>query len=123
VVMPKDFSLFTLRTPLLVRGSLGSPSVALDKGQLGRKLGGAVVLGLLNPFAALLPFVDAGDKDAAQRGAAGCAALMHRALQAAKSPAAQARKIQSRPVPATPALPSPAPAAAARPSPAPATER
>jgi hypothetical protein len=32
----------------------------------------------VNPLAALIPWIDLGDADAAQRGAAGCAALAQR---------------------------------------------
>lgn len=78
VVMPKDFSPLTLRTPLHVGGSFGNPSVSVEKGPLGLKLAGALLLGLINPLAALIPLVDPGDADAAKRGAAGCQGLMQR---------------------------------------------
>jgi AsmA family protein len=78
VVMPKDFSPLTLRTPLHVGGSFGNPEVSVEKGPLGLKLAGAFLLGLINPLAALIPLVDPGDADAAKRGAAGCQSLMQR---------------------------------------------
>ena len=78
VVLPKDFSPLTLRTPLLVRGTIANPQVSVEKGPLGRKLASAFVLGLLNPIAALLPLIDTGDADAANKGAAGCASLVTR---------------------------------------------
>ena len=78
VVMPKDFSPLTLRTPLRVQGSFASPEVSLEKGPLGLKLAGAFLLGLINPLAALIPLIDPGDADAARQGAAGCQALMQR---------------------------------------------
>ncbi len=78
VVMPKDFSPLTLRTPLHVGGSFGNPSVSVEKGPLGLKLAGALLLGLINPLAALIPLVDPGDADAARRGAEGCQGLMQR---------------------------------------------
>ena len=79
VVMPKDFSPLTLRTPLRVTGKFGNPEVSLDKAPLGRKLASAFLLGLINPLAALLPLVDTGDEKAASRGAEGCRKLMERA--------------------------------------------
>ena len=78
VVMPKDFSPLTLRTPLHVRGSFGKPEVSVEKGPLGVKLASAFLLGLINPLAALIPLIDPGDADAAKRGAAGCQGLMQR---------------------------------------------
>ena len=78
VVMPKDFSPLTLRTPLRVRGSFANPEVSVEKGPLGLKLAGAFLLGLVNPLAALIPLVDPGDADAAKRGASGCQGLMQR---------------------------------------------
>ena len=72
VVLPKDFSPLALRTPLLVRGSFSKPEVTLEKAPLARKLGASVLLGLLNPLAALIPFIDTGDAKAAEiRGGGG----------------------------------------------------
>ena len=87
VVMPKDFSPLTLRTPLRVSGSFGNPEVSVEKGPLGLKLAGAVLLGLINPLAALIPLIDPGDADAARQGAAGCQSLRQRGT--AKRPAAK----------------------------------
>ena len=78
VVSPKDFSPLTLRTPLRVRGSFANPEVLLDKGPLGRKLATSLLLALVNPLAALIPLIDPGDAEAAQRGAAGCPGLAQR---------------------------------------------
>ncbi len=87
VVMPKDFSPLTLRTPLRVQGSFANPEVSIEKGPLGLKLASAFLLGLINPLAALIPLIDPGDADAARQGAAGCQGLMQRGK--AKRPAAQ----------------------------------
>ena len=78
VVVPKDFSPLTLRTPLLVRDIFAHPQISAEKGPLGRKLASAFVLGLLNPIAALIPLIDTGDAAAANKGAAGCAGLVQR---------------------------------------------
>lgn len=79
VVMPKDFSPLTFRTPLLVRGNLSQPTVSLDKGPMSRTLVSAFLLALVNPLAALIPLIDPGDADAANRNAAGCKSLVQRA--------------------------------------------
>jgi uncharacterized protein involved in outer membrane biogenesis len=108
VVTPKDFSPMALRTPLLLRGSLANPDVALDKGKLATRLGASALLALINPLAALIPLIDVGNSADAQRGMDDCRAL-------------------SRRIKAVPALPPPAPARAARagavPAPSAATNR
>ncbi|MEP7157741.1 MAG: AsmA family protein, partial [Betaproteobacteria bacterium] len=86
VVTPKDFSPLTLRTPLQVRGTFGNPQVAVDKGALTRKVGSAVLLGLLNPLAALIPLADRGDKATARKRASGCEALARRGSERLKAP-------------------------------------
>ncbi len=77
-VAPKDFSPFALRTPVHLRGTFRAPRVTLDAGRLGARVGAAALLGLINPVAALIPFIDTGSADEAQRGAAGCADLSRR---------------------------------------------
>jgi uncharacterized protein involved in outer membrane biogenesis len=84
VVAPKDFSLLTLRAPLQLRGSFAHPVVTVDKGPVGLKLGSALLLGLLNPLAALLPLVDVGNQQAARASAASCQARMHQKVQRAR---------------------------------------
>lgn len=81
VVMPRDFSPLALRTPLRVRGSFAAPVVSIDKGRLAGKLAASVLLGLVNPLAALIPLVDPGDDAAATRGAAACRDLAERAAK------------------------------------------
>lgn len=91
VVVPKDFSPLTLRAPLRVGGSFGDPRVSIDKAPLARKLGAALLLALVNPFAALLPLIDPGDTAEAARGAAGCYGLKTRLPVAVKVPGPPAR--------------------------------
>lgn len=78
VAIPKDFSPLTLRSPLRVQGSFADPQVSLEKKPIGMKVAGAVLLALINPLAALISLVDAGDTDDAERIAAGCVALARR---------------------------------------------
>jgi uncharacterized protein involved in outer membrane biogenesis len=84
VVSPKDFSPVSLRTPLQVQGSFANPQVSVQKGPLGRKLGGALLLGLVNPLASLLAFVDPGDEQSANHDSQGCRALQQRGTAWAK---------------------------------------
>ena len=63
VARPKDFSPFTLRSPITVKGTLGSPDVGIEARRIAGRAVGAVVLGAaVAPLAALLPFIDLGDK-------------------------------------------------------------
>lgn len=85
LVSPKDFSPLALRTPVHVRGSFAAPDVSIEKGPVATRVGAAVLLALLNPLAAVLPFFDAASGDDAQRGAQACHALAAR-LNARASP-------------------------------------
>ncbi len=78
VVLPKDFSPVTLRSPLHVRGSLANPDVSVEKQALSLKLASSLLLSLLNPLAAFIPLIDAGDAGQAQDTSAGCRKLMQR---------------------------------------------
>lgn len=73
VALPRDFSVFTLRTPVRVEGTFAAPRVELEKAPLARRIVAGLALGLINPLAALLPFIDPGDPQAG-----GCAALVER---------------------------------------------
>ena len=92
VTTPKDFSPLALRSPLHVRGTFADPSISVDKGRLGTRLGASALLALLNPLAAVIPLIDFGSSEDAKRGGDACRALSQR--------------IKSRP-----ALAAPAPAA------------
>jgi len=81
VVSPSDFSPLTLRTPLRVRGTF-NPAVSLETAPLARKAAMAVLLGFVNPFAALIPWVDPGSDDEHDDS---CAALQERARKAPDS--------------------------------------
>ena len=103
VVSPKDASPLTLRTPIHVKGTFSSPSVSLEKGKLGAKVGAAALLALVTPIAAVVPFIDPGAKEDARREAEQCAALSRQG-NPSKVPAATAAK--AVPVPRPPTKPS-----------------
>ncbi|TCP04394.1 AsmA family protein [Rubrivivax gelatinosus] len=80
-VRPKDFSVLSLRTPVLIGGHFSRPQVGLQASRLVGRAAAAIALGVLAaPLAALLPFVDPGSGDgpdpctAAPRSAAAAAA-------------------------------------------------
>jgi uncharacterized protein involved in outer membrane biogenesis len=76
VVSPKDFSPLTLRTPVHVTGTFANPKVSLELGKLAGKAGAAGLLALLNPLAAIIPFIDPGAKKEAEQSDAECANLV-----------------------------------------------
>ncbi len=92
VVSPKDFSPLTLRTPIHVRGSFSAPEVSLEKGPLVRTIGGAALLALINPLAALIPLFDQAQTAQADRGAAGCTDLVRRGQAARAVPPRKAKR-------------------------------
>lgn len=58
--LPKNPSLLSLRGPLHVSGTFAEPGIAIDKPTVTLRAGGALLLGVINPFAALLPLVETG---------------------------------------------------------------
>jgi uncharacterized protein involved in outer membrane biogenesis len=76
VVSPKDFSPLSLRTPVHVKGTFSNPKVSLELGKLAGKTAAAGLLALLNPLAAIIPFIDPGDKKEAAQTDAECANLV-----------------------------------------------
>lgn len=60
VAEPKDFSPFSLRTPLNVAGNFKQPQVSVEAQGLLARAAGALLLGALAPPAALLAFIDTG---------------------------------------------------------------
>lgn len=93
---PKSPGILSLRTPLYVRGSFRNPDAGLEKGPLVARAGGAVLLGLVNPLAALLPLIETGpgeDVDCARvlapvQGASTQARSRTQTLPGGKAPAA-----------------------------------
>ncbi|MDM5178224.1 AsmA family protein [Massilia sp. DJPM01] len=77
----KGLRIFSLRSPLHVRGSFSKPDVSVDKGVLALKAGGAVALGLAAPAAALLPLVNTGPSQDS-----GCARLLAQARAKPQAP-------------------------------------
>lgn len=53
----KGFRIFSLRSPLYAKGTFKNPQVGVDAGALALRAGAMVGLGLINPFAALIPLI------------------------------------------------------------------
>lgn len=61
---PKNFSPLTVRSPILVTGPFVDPQVSISPGPIAARVAGGILLALINPFAAILPFLDPGDQSA-----------------------------------------------------------
>lgn len=79
VSAPKDFTPVSLRTPIEVRGTLAKPAISVKPSPIVARGAAAVLLGLLNPLAAVVPFLDPGAPNAAHQADAQCSAVAHRA--------------------------------------------
>jgi uncharacterized protein involved in outer membrane biogenesis len=60
---PKDQSLLSLATPILIRGSFAQPSFAPDPVALATGVAGAVAGTMVNPLGLLVPFLSAGSSE------------------------------------------------------------
>lgn len=59
----KGLRIISLRSPLYVTGPFKDPNISVDKGVLALKAGGAVLLGVVAPVAAILPLINlSGDQ-------------------------------------------------------------
>jgi len=70
--LPKRPSILSLRGPLHLSGTFAQPALGFDKPTMTARAGGALLLGLVNPVAALLPLIETGpgkDSDCAQLAA------------------------------------------------------
>nr|WP_316639571.1 AsmA family protein [uncultured Roseateles sp.] len=94
-VSPKDFSPLTLRTPVLVGGTLADPKLSLEAGPLARRVVPAALLALINPLAAILPLLDQGGDEDSKKTVAACQALMQRATQVAGPQLKSAKTVKS----------------------------
>ena len=66
-VAPRKVSLVSLRTPVQFQGSFADPALSIDLGPIAGRVAVAGGLAALNPFAALLAFIDPGSKDTAEQ--------------------------------------------------------
>ncbi|TAL89332.1 MAG: AsmA family protein [Candidimonas sp.] len=99
----KTLRIFTLRSPLYVKGTFKHPDVGVQKGPIIVRAGAAIVLGVIaTPFAALLPLLNTGEN-----GSNDCASLLARANKVPKAPpAGETRKTESRDRPAASKAPA-----------------
>lgn len=57
---PKDFSPFVLRTPINIKGTFKDPDVKPQIGPLAARGAAGLLLGMINPLLAVIPFVESG---------------------------------------------------------------
>jgi len=57
---PKDKSILSLRTPLVIGGTFAAPRAGLEAGSLATRGAAAAILGALNPLLALAATVEMG---------------------------------------------------------------
>lgn len=60
IAEPKNFSPFTVRSPIRVTGTFLNPNVAPEAVPIGSRIVGGILLSLINPLAAIIPFLDPG---------------------------------------------------------------
>ncbi len=78
----KAVRIFSLRSPLYVRGPFSNPDVSIDKGVLAMKAGGAAVLAAVAaPVAALIPLINTGPGESTD-----CARLLAVAREKPQAP-------------------------------------
>ncbi|WP_144113770.1 AsmA family protein [Paraburkholderia sp. BCC1886] len=77
----KGFRVFSLRSPLYVKGTFKDPHVGVDAAALALRGGAAVGLGLINPFAALIPLLAPSNNKPLP-----CAQLLSQVRQAPTAP-------------------------------------
>lgn len=91
---PKNFSPFTVRSPILVTGPFVDPQVSLSPGPIAARVAGGVLLALINPFAAIVPFLDPGGNADAAAGA-GCQQTLQQ-LKARQSKSPQLKNTEGK---------------------------
>ena len=93
---PKDVSILSFRTPLVIKGSFGAPSAGIEAGPLAGRGLAALALGAVNPLLALFATIETGpgeDADCkaivaeAGKPTAGAAATGANRARAARQPA------------------------------------
>lgn len=94
---PKDKSILAVRSPIHLGGTFSDPSVAVEKGPLALRAGAAILLGMVNPFAALIPLIETGP--GTDSNCAELLASVEKAQRASGAPKAshQARTPRRRP--------------------------
>ncbi|BCM25344.1 hypothetical protein ZMTM_16030 [Methyloradius palustris] len=61
---PKNMSPLTARSPIHVTGTFSDPKASPEGGPIAARILGGLALAIINPFAAILPFIDTGDSSA-----------------------------------------------------------
>ena len=89
---PKDRSVASLNSPLYIKGTFSDPKIAPDWKKMGARGIGAVAMGLISPFLAVLPLLQQGKEKESP-----CQALIAEATKSAKESKAEAKAGKPRP--------------------------
>ncbi|MBA2410313.1 MAG: AsmA family protein [Gammaproteobacteria bacterium] len=93
---PKDFSLFSFRTPLHMAGRFSDLAFYGEYAELAGQAAAAVALGLVaTPFAAIIPFIDSGDGENSA-----CKGLLDDAKNELRAAESERRRNKEEPPPA-----------------------
>jgi hypothetical protein len=68
---PKDPSIFALRSPIELTGTIKDPVVTPQMGPIAARVGAAALLAAVNPVLAIIPFIETGPGEDTN-----CSALM-----------------------------------------------
>ena len=63
---PKNFSPFTVRSPIELTGTFLHPNLTPKAQPIAARVVGSALLAFINPFAAIIPFLDPGKGDASK---------------------------------------------------------
>ncbi|NML31318.1 AsmA family protein [Paraburkholderia antibiotica] len=113
----KGFRVFSLRSPLYVKGTFKDPHVGVDAAALALRGGAAIGLGLINPFAALIPLLAPSNNKPLP-----CGELLAQVRQLPKAPPPGVKQQPKAPI-SLDGTPASAPAKNGASAPSPATKR
>jgi uncharacterized protein involved in outer membrane biogenesis len=85
---PKDKSILAVRSPIRLHGPFADPDVSVKKGPIVARAGASILLGLINPLAALIPLIETGPGKDSDCGA--LLASVDKARRAADTPRTRA---------------------------------
>ncbi|HTL26688.1 MAG TPA: AsmA family protein [Burkholderiales bacterium] len=88
---PKDRSILVVRSPIRLHGPFADPDVSVKKGPIIARAGASILLGLVNPLAALIPLIETGPgKDSDCKTLLASVEKAHRAADAPRTRSAAA---------------------------------
>ena len=90
VQSPKDWSPFSLRSPVTIGGTFAEPAIGVEPAPIALKVLSSIVLGAVTPIAALLPLIEPKDNSAKEGCAPAIEQMKKKAAELAPEPSTQA---------------------------------